>query len=183
MTLIASLTTTSAFAAASPKGVLRASFEAYWTGGGGASYGTWAHGGKAWFHAANTGVDLAARASRLGLYDSEHCASNLIGIWAFIGWTPKDGLLSATWEMSFGPLDGPLTSLAIQRTAAKHPVDPQGFWYAGDDFWAQSIGIPVYNKLEPGRYTMHAVTSLVGFTDEDGNIVQEWNPVYTILDC
>lgn len=183
--LIASLSISSAFAAASPQGVLRASFQTYWSGGSGASYGTWAHNAQAWTHAASTGIDLEAGAARLGLFDSEHCSGNVFGIWAIVaddGMDPLDAttnakanLTNATWQISFGPLGGTLTPLAIQRSTPRPVLDPQGFWWGGDPAWWQSVGVPVYGTIEAGQYTAHFVSSIWG-----GNV---WDPVYTIVDC
>jgi hypothetical protein len=185
MALVASLSASAALGAASPRGVLTASFNTYWSGGSGASYGTWAHNAQSWSHAASTGIDLEAGAARLGLFDSVHCASNVFGIFALLaddGMDPLDAttnakanLTDATWQMSFGPLGGTLTPLAIQRSTPKPVVDPQGFWWQGDPAWWQSVGVPVYGTLAPGKYTMHAVSSIWG-----GNV---WDPVYTINAC
>lgn len=153
MALIASLTMSSVFAAASPQGVLRAAFQSYWTGGDGVGAATWVHGAQAYFHAANTGIDLGQGAVRIGLSSTqEYCASNLFGIWVLAADTDKAGLANSTWHESFGPAGGTQTPLAMQRTAVKRAVDPQGVWWGGDPYWWQSIGVAVYGSLAPGVY-------------------------------
>jgi hypothetical protein len=159
--LIASLSISSVSAAASPQGVLLASFNGYFAGGNGASYGTWVRGAQAWYHAAPTGIDLEAGAARIGAYGTAeepqtHCASNLFGIWVidYDNVLGKAGFAGQTWALSFGPADGPLTPLAIQQTPVKVAVDPQGLFlqFGGLPTWWESVGVPVYGRLAPGTY-------------------------------
>jgi hypothetical protein len=156
--LIASLSMSPVSAVATPDSVLRVSFQAYWSGGDGASYATWGREAQAWFHAANTGTGLGQGAVRIGLApDQEYCSSNVFGIWVVIADPDKAALLSSTYALSFGPFGGTLTPLPFETTMPRRAVDPQGFWWGGDPIWWQSVGVPVYGSLAPGVYTFHVV--------------------------
>jgi len=176
--LIASLSISTASAAATPDGVLRASFQAYFSGGDGAAYTTWGRDAQAWFHAANTGtVFLGQGAVRIGLApDQEYCSSNVFGIWVVIADPDKAALLSSTDALSFGPSGGTLTPLPFETTTPRRAVDPQGFFWGGDPVWWQSVGVPVYGSLAPGVYTFHVVLdSIYGH--------EVFDPTVTIVSC
>jgi hypothetical protein len=170
--LIASLSISSVAAAPNPAAVLRASFEAYQTGGVGASYSTFVRTGNGWYKATPTGTDWeyigvqgASRISMTGGSPAfgndtpeEHCSSNLFGIWGT--WIASKGDFGGPMmQFSFGPAGGQLTPLKMQQTPVKAVVNPQDWLGLGSDFkwfW-QSSGVPVYGRLTPGLYQLHVV--------------------------
>jgi hypothetical protein len=183
--LVAMLFVGAASASASPAGVLRASFEGYFSGGNGAVYATWDRNGKAWFHAASTGSDWEEfgidGAARIGLWGTEeepqlHCSDNLFGIW--VRWTDTDkaaleGLSVRLW---FGPADGTLAPLQIERTPVKRVVNPQGWSSGPGTFWWLSAGVPVYGHLAAGNYRYHVEDTYLG-------VPEALDFYVTILDC
>ena len=156
--------------AASPQGALKAAFNAALSGGNGAYYAEYMHGGMGGINAAPNAIFVDDGAIRIipGFFDQVYCTPDTVfGIWWILFGSDEYRRYLAETEMRIW-IDG--EELPVKATPIKRFVDPQGVFNLDDDGnpvedpieWWGSIGLPVYGMLDIGD---HVVESLTVFGD------------------
>jgi hypothetical protein len=152
--------------AASPQGALKAAFNAGFSGGNGAGYAEYIHGGMDGTNAAPNAIWVDDGAARLipGRWDQVYCTPDTVfGVWWFlIGEAEYRQYLEDT-EMQLW-VDG--EDLPVKSTPVKRFVDPQGVFNLDEDGnpvedpieWWGSIGMPVYGTLAIGDHVVESYT-------------------------
>jgi hypothetical protein len=156
--------------AASPQGALKAAFNAGFSGGNGAFYAEYMHGGMGGTNSAPNAIWVDDGAIRIvpGFFDQVYCTPDTVfGVWWFIYGDASYRQALADTEMRLW-IDG--EELEVESTPIKRFVDPQGVFSIDEDGnpvedpteWWGSIGVPVYGTLSVGD---HIVESLTVFGD------------------
>lgn len=152
--------------AASPQGALKAAFNAGFSGGNGAAYAEYMHGGMGGINAAPNAIWVDDGAARLipGFFDQVYCTPDTVfGVWWFLIGSAEIRQDLADTEMRLW-VDG--EELPVKSTPIKRFVDPQSVFNLDEDGnpvedpieWWGSIGMPVYGTLAIGDHVVESYT-------------------------